>query len=162
MFLVRHAKSSWDERGIDDFDRPLKSRGHADAPIMGRRLLNRHIRPDVILSSPANRAITTARYIARELNYSTADIIEDKLLYHATADEILEIIQEVSPNATCAILVGHNPGLTDSVLYLSGEGIENVPTCGVVEIEFPATAWNEVQPRSGRLVSFDYPKNVDA
>src|SRR6478609_7935961 len=133
VYLVRHAKSSWEEEGLSDFDRPLNSRGRRDAPRIGKRLKEKQILPDVILSSPANRAISTCRAIALTLQYSEEKIISVKELYHADEDDILAVIKTVDDKFDTLMLFGHNPGLTDFANSLSDKDnlIRNIPTSGI-------------------------------
>ena len=109
LLLVRHAKSSWDHPGVDDHDRPLNARGRRDAPEMGRRLAERGLVPDRILSSTALRARTTAQLIAEGLGFDVDRIILDERLYAASADEVLRVIGEIDGDVGTAMVVGHNP-----------------------------------------------------
>jgi phosphohistidine phosphatase len=162
LFLVRHAKSSWDFPELPDFDRPLNKRGKSDAPEMGLRLASRKLELDAIISSPANRAITTARLIADQLDFSNDDISENEDVYHSGYTNMVEIIHELSDDLKSVMLVGHNPGFTDLSNYLKEPDyfIDNVPTCGVVAIEFALNRWSDVSKHGGRMLFFDYPKKV--
>ncbi|MCC5932505.1 MAG: histidine phosphatase family protein [Cyclobacteriaceae bacterium] len=159
LFLVRHAKSSWDDMNLADFDRPLASRGFRDAPEMGRRLASRNIIPDLILSSPANRAFSTATIIARSIDYDLDKIETRQDIYLAGVRTLVNQIQSVSDRVYKLMLFGHNPGFTDLANYLSGSNILNIPTAGIVCIEFNVDKWSVVEKNSGRLNFFDYPKN---
>lgn len=158
LVLVRHAKSSWKDPGLADRDRPLNPRGRRDAPKMGRRLAARGASPDLILTSPAVRAVTTARIIAEIVGYPEREIVEDERLYAADSGEILEVIRGVEDRFERVFLCGHNPGLTDLVNELSDEPIANVPTCGVVELQVVRGSWREARRDTVRQVEFDYPK----
>ncbi|QHT66563.1 histidine phosphatase family protein [Rhodocytophaga rosea] len=158
LYLVRHAKSSWDDTALDDFDRPLNDRGKKDAPLMGYILHQQHILPDLLLSSPAKRAHSTAKKIAKAVGYAKKDIQTNKNIYHAGPGQLLEIIQSLHSVEHSVMLVGHNPGLTDLSNLLCRKHIDNIPTCGVVCIEFDIEKWNQVMPESGRFIFFDYPK----
>ena len=107
LILVRHAKSSWDDPGLPDRDRPLNDRGKRDAPRMGEQLARHDVKPDVILSSPAARALATAQLIARKLDYKRADIRVDDRLYAVEADDLLQVVCELGDQQKCAMLVGH-------------------------------------------------------
>jgi phosphohistidine phosphatase len=159
LYLLRHAKSSWDDPELDDFDRPLNKRGKRDAPAMGGRLRRRGVRPDLLLSSPARRALSTARTVAREIGYERSEIATDERLYLASPGLLLEIVREQRENLGSVMLFGHNPGFTRLAELLTGERIENVPTCGFVEIALVGSGWPAADPESGRLVHFDFPKN---
>ncbi len=160
LYINRHAKSSWANMGMADFDRPLNNRGENDAPMMGKRLKERGIIPDYILSSPANRAITTARTIATEIGYLLANIKEDRNLYHASEVSILEVIKQQDDENDSLMIFGHNPGFTDLASILSGRWFDNIPTCGIVAVKFETENWKEVAAGNGEILFFDYPKNI--
>jgi phosphohistidine phosphatase len=130
LFLIRHAKSSWDDPALSDKDRPLGDRGRRDAPRMGKRLAKRNVKPDLILSSPARRALTTAEIIAKKLDYKRKDIVVDDRLYASAVDGLLNVIHGLGDNLERVILFGHNPELTELAHRLSGE-ITHMPTCAV-------------------------------
>jgi phosphohistidine phosphatase len=158
LVLVRHAKSSWKDPELTDRDRPLNPRGRRDAPEMGRRLVSREAAPDLIVTSPAVRAATTARVIADAVGYPEEGIVEDERLYGASSSEILDVIREIGDRFDRVFLFGHNPGLTDLVNDLSPEPIENVPTCGVVEFRIESGSWGGVGRDTVARADFDYPK----
>lgn len=158
LYVIRHAKSSWDNPTLSDFDRPLNTRGEKDAPAMGKRLKNRNVAPDLLLSSPAERALTTSHIIAEEMGYAKSKIKTDKKLYHAEDAEILRIIQTLDDKYSCVWVIGHNPGLTDFVNLLADAHIDNVPTCGVVACSINIQSWDEAGKGKGSVIFFDYPK----
>ena len=161
LTLVRHAKSSWKEFAILDIDRPLNRRGKRDAPEMGRRMLEQGTDPELIVSSPAKRALDTAEAIAEEIEYPVYDIAIDDRLYHAEVSDWLAVIRDIDDYLSWVMCVGHNPGLTELATYLGYVAIDNVPTCGVVELTFDADSWSllgEIEPTD---VTFDYPKRRD-
>ncbi|MEN8213642.1 MAG: histidine phosphatase family protein [Pseudomonadota bacterium] len=158
LALVRHAKSSWDHPGLADFERPLNKRGRRDAPRMGSRLAEHYIRPDLIVSSPAVRALTTAEVIASHIGYQPSEIINDRRVYHASSSELLAVIREFDARHQTVMLVGHNPGLTDLVEQLAYAGITNIPTCGIVMLGFSANHWPEATAENCELQTYDYPK----
>lgn len=158
LSLLRHAKSSWKDTGLDDFDRPLNSRGKHDAPMMGRRLLERGARPSLIITSPAKRARSTAKKIANSLNYPQEFLQSDKDLYLAGPEQILAVIARQDDQFHDIMVVGHNPGLTELASRLSGRYIDNVPTTGVVCLETEAESWTELAESRCNLLYFDYPK----
>ena len=133
LFLVRHAKSSWEYTALPDKDRPLNDRGKRDAPKMGKRLAKRDVKPDLILSSPARRALTTAEIIAKKLNYKRRDIVVDDRLYAGAVRDLLNVV------------------------HLSSE-ITHMPTCAVAEFTFNAKSWSHIgKPKLAKVV-LDYPK----
>jgi phosphohistidine phosphatase len=158
LTLVRHAKSSWKDPELTDFDRPLNKRGKQDAPLMGERLAALEQRPELLVSSPAKRASKTARLIARELKIPDEQLIFKPEIYEAEPDALLEVVRGLDDRWEHVLLVGHNPGLTDLGNLLADCGIENIPTCGVLCLDFDAEGWQSLGPKSGILVFYDYPK----
>ncbi|MGD8779994.1 MAG: histidine phosphatase family protein [Ignavibacteria bacterium] len=158
LYLTRHAKSSWKDQSLDDFDRPLNKRGKRDAPFMGQLLKKKNILPDVLISSPAVRAYTTARTIASEIGYPPENILADKNIYEASSSELLDIINSIEDENQSAMMFGHNPGFTTLCHYLTGKDILNIPTCGIVKIEFEKNKWSEIEIGTGNLIWFEYPK----
>lgn len=156
--LLRHAKSSWDDPSLPDFDRPLNSRGRRNAPEMGRRLKLGGQVPDLIVSSPALRAITTARMAAHEMGFPEGNIIEEPALYHAHAGRILAIVNSLESYADHLVLVGHNPGFNDFANRLSETRVDNLPTAALFAVDFDVEDWSDIRPGEGRFVYFDYPK----
>lgn len=160
LTLVRHAKSSWADSELTDFDRPLNDRGNRDAPKMAKRLRKRSMEPDVLLSSSALRARTTATILADGMDIPSDRVIMVPQLYLANVPELLTVLKSQSPTHQHAMLVAHNPGLTELGNYL-GESlsIDNIPTCGVLCLDFAIDKWEELSPQQGQLVFFDFPKN---
>ena len=158
LYLVRHAKSSWDDPGLGDLKRPLSKRGKRDAPFMGRLLNEQGELPGLIVSSPAKRAYGTARRIAKEINYPVKNIIKDEALYMADNDDFLKVIHSVPDSVERLMLFGHNYGITYFANYISGSSIGNIPTCGAVRIDFEAGLWKEINVNKGQLIFFEYPK----
>ena len=120
LFLIRHAKSSWDDTALPDKDRPLNDRGRRDAPKMGERLAKRDVKPDLILSSPAVRALRTAEIIAKKLDYRRKIVVNERL-YAVGADDLLDVIHRLGDKVERVMLFGHNPELTELAHRLSGE-----------------------------------------
>ena len=162
LTLVRHAKSSWKDDQLSDFQRPLNKRGRDDAPMMGKRLARRKICPQVIVSSPATRALTTAEAILEALNMSGKDLQKDASIYEATVGDLLALIHVLDQHFDHVMLVGHNPGFTYLSTYLSDTRIYNIPTCGVFCMDFDVHSWVDVAAGLGVPVFYDYPKNPDA
>ncbi len=158
LYIVRHAKSSWKFPELDDIDRPLSKRGKRNAPEMGLRLARRGIRPGLLMSSPAKRALSTAAKIAAVIQYPKNKIKIDSSLYHGMEEDILDVIRHLPDDLNDLMIFGHNPGLTDFVNTLSGAQIYNVPTCGIAAITFDTGHWKDVGKVPGKLIFFDYPK----
>ncbi|HMB74313.1 MAG TPA: histidine phosphatase family protein [Gammaproteobacteria bacterium] len=160
LYLVRHAKSSWAERGISDHARPLNSRGLRDAPRMFERLYAHAPAPQLIVTSDAARAKATASVLATTLGYSAEQLQLDKGLYHADPERIASRARALPDSAAVAALVGHNPGMTYAANKLAGNlELDNLPTCGIVGIHFDGASWSELT--TGVLCYFDYPKYSD-
>tara|TARA_Y100000022_G_scaffold187878_1_gene185725 strand:+ start:1951 stop:2490 length:540 start_codon:yes stop_codon:yes gene_type:complete len=159
LILVRHAKSSWDDAYLDDHERPLNERGLRNAPEMGKRMQGWGIRPEVWMSSTAVRAISTAEIIANQLGFPNDQIKQTKDLYHASATELQEFIGGLDDQFGTAILFGHNPGMTSLAANLYGLHIDNIPTCGVVRLQFSENDWPTVSSTSPVRAYFDFPKN---
>ncbi len=157
LFLVRHAKSSWNDAALPDKDRPLNDRGRRDAPKMGERLAKRDVKPDLILSSPAMRALETAEIIAKKLDYRRKDIVVDDRLYAVGADDLLDVIHELDDKLERVMLFGHNPELTELAHRLSNK-ITDMPTCAVAEFAFDAKSWSSIGKGKPARVTLDSPK----
>ena len=157
LFLVRHAKSSRDDPGLSDRERPLNDCGRDDAPAMGRRLARHGAKPERIVSSPALRALTTAQLIADEIGHARADIVVDDRLYAASAAGLLAVIHALDDALDRVMLVGHNPEFAELAHRLSSEIVE-MPTCAVAEVHFDTKAWSAVGELAPRDVALDKPK----
>lgn len=158
LFLIRHAKSSWDDAALADRDRPLNERGRSDAPKIGRRLAKREVKPDLILSSPAVRALMTAEIIAGKLDYKHKDIVVDDRLYAAEVDGLLAVIHELGDQG-CVMIFGHNPELSELAQRLSGQ-ITHLPTCAVAEFSFDTKSWSAIGTCTPEKIALDYPKKA--
>jgi len=157
LFLIRHAKSSWDDPSLADHERPLNDRGKRDAPKMGERLAGRGVTADLILSSSAARALTTAQIIAEKIGYDPRGIVADRRIYGAQVSTLLYLIQELDNAHERVMLFGHNPELTELAHRFSSD-IVDLPTCAVVELTFDAGRWADVVARKPVAVRFDAPK----
>ena len=157
IFLIRHAKSSWDDTALPDKDRPLSDRGRRDAPKVGKRLAKRVMKPDLILSSPARRALTTAEIIAKKLDYKRKNIVVEDRLYSGAVRDLLKVIQKLGDKLDRVMLFGHNPQLTELAHRLSSE-ITHMPTCAVAEFVFSAKSWSNIGKVKFAKVALDYPK----
>jgi len=154
LLLIRHAKSSWKNSDLEDIERPLNKRGIRDAPVMGQRLLARSLIPDLIVSSPAVRALTTAQAIAHEIGYPSEAILVDDELYAAHPQDVLDVVSVFDDRVQLAMVITHNPAITELANRFSEALIENVPTSGILTIE--ASAWSCIDVAT--LVDFDYPR----
>lgn len=158
LILIRHAKSDWSNPFLHDFDRELNARGLQDAPLMGTALSHKNIHPDLILSSPAQRAKTTAIEIARKLSYPEDTITYDSSLYSSDVETIFKVIRDVSDACETLIVFGHNPEFTECANALCHANIENIPTCGIVAMQLREESWKSVGLDSAKFLFFDTPK----
>uniref|UniRef100_A0A832DMS4 Histidine phosphatase family protein n=1 Tax=Ignavibacterium album TaxID=591197 RepID=A0A832DMS4_9BACT len=157
LILIRHAKSSWSDPTLDDFDRPLNKRGKRDAPFMAKLLFGKYIRPDLIISSPAKRTKLTALEFAEQFGIKNENILWDDNLYLASYSTLIKKLKHLDNNINTVFLVGHNPGLTDLHNFLCKEEIDNIPTCGVVSLKTDKN-WSEISSDDFKLDFFEYPK----
>jgi phosphohistidine phosphatase len=158
LYLIRHAKSSWKEPMVPDFERPLNKRGKRDAPLMGKRLHSSQLQPDLLISSPAKRAVKTAKIIAEEIGFPKKRIVYDESIYEAGVSALIHLIRHLENSVNQVLLVGHNPGLTMVAEFLTDTAIGNIPTCGIVCVEFPTDSWEKIEAGSGTMLFFDAPK----
>ncbi|MBT8130625.1 MAG: histidine phosphatase family protein [Gammaproteobacteria bacterium] len=158
--LMRHAKSSWNNRELSDDERPLNQRGLRDAPVMGQRLAAMNFKPDIILSSTAVRAAVTARIIAEEIGYDTSTIVPDEDIYLAEPETLINIIRQIDNSHSSAMLFGHNPGFTTLSNEIGDAAIDNMPTCSIAVFQLEIEIWADFSRNRGKLVFFDYPKNT--
>lgn len=159
LFLIRHAKSSWDDASLSDFERPLNERGYRDAPIMAKVLKEKGFIPDLILSSPAHRAKTTAQFMIEGLHLSTDCLVLSTMIYEASFEHLFQIINGIDDQYNTVFLVGHNPSFTYLAENLGDSSIGNLPTCGIVGLNFELDSWKHVSSGLGTQFYFDYPKN---
>jgi phosphohistidine phosphatase len=162
LVLFRHAKSSWEKRGLADHDRPLAGRGRRDAPRMGERLSRRGVEPNLLLASSAKRAQETAELLAGPLEHRGLACRTDPGIYLASPGELLEILKAVDDDVVELILVGHNPGLTQLANMLLPElKLHNLPTAGAVAIDADTSSWHDLDAAALTLRFYDYPKNPE-
>jgi len=159
LYLVRHAKSSWSEPGLGDFDRPLNKRGKHDAPRMGEHLRSvRQVHPDYVVCSTAKRVRSTAKRLLKALEYAKERVVWDERIYSGHSDDVLGMIRCIDNEHREVMVIGHNPDMTELAHVLTGAHIANVPTCGVVCIDFDVDSWADVC--LGSLVFFEVPKSI--
>lgn len=167
LILLRHAKSSWDSGAKRDFDRPLNKRGLRDAPRMGRWLKERRLVPDYIVSSPAMRAELTVNAVIRELGLAKDKVVFDDLLYLGDRQALLRVLGGFPDASQCGLMVGHNPGLEDLLLYLCGDTVPRsrdgkiLVTAAVARIAMPG-AWSQAKHGSSDLLELVRPKELES
>jgi phosphohistidine phosphatase len=160
LLVLRHAKSSWNDAGLDDHERPLNARGRRDAPRMGDMLREQGLTPDRIISSDAERARLTAEAVADAAGYS-GEILFDRKLYLASPPDIVGVLHNVAEtNANIVMIVGHNPGLEELVGKLTGEH-EDFPTAALAQIALPIDRWRDLKLSTrGALAGLWRPKEL--
>lgn len=161
LLLIRHAKSDWDNPLLEDIDRPLNDRGKRDAPLMAHRLLDKKIRIDAFISSPAKRARKTAQLFTKEYKKGKDSILFSEELYLAGPAVFFEVIAQASDDDDSIAVFSHNPGITDFANLLTDARIDNIPTCGVFGIRAPIKHWKEFKEAQKEFWFFDYPKSGD-
>jgi phosphohistidine phosphatase len=157
LYVIRHAKSDWSHAGLSDFDRPLNERGLNNAPFMAEQFAQAGKKVDFILTSPANRALTTAGYFKRRLGLQEDQWDTERKIYEADASRLLGIVNRFDDAHGSVMLVGHNPGLSSLVQMLTGEWVV-MSTCSIAEIELPFDSWAMAGEGTCKLLSFDFPK----
>jgi phosphohistidine phosphatase len=162
LFLIRHAKSSWDNFTLSDFERPLNDRGKTDAPKMAKRLRTRGIKIDAFLSSPARRAKKTAEYFIKEFDRDKDEVIFISSLYDASVSDFNAAIKTIDDKYNTVALFSHNPGITQLANELvSGAEIDNMPTCSVFAVTANVDKWKDFAKTKKEFLFFDYPKKED-
>jgi len=161
LLIVRHAKSSWADLSQKDFDRPLNDRGKKDAAAMAKRVhKEKNVELDAILSSPAKRAITTAKFFAEEFEIKKKNIIEWPELYEASTDNFYKAVSSLDDDYSVVALFSHNPGITAFVNDLTNTRIDDMPTCAVFAIHIKTGSWKDFETAEKEFWFFDYPKNI--
>ena len=167
LLVLRHAKSSWDQIDLDDFDRPLAARGQGAAPLMGQYLRKHGLLPDLVVCSPAARTQETWQLVQSELG---ADIPCKMLrtIYLAAPSQLLAVVRRTPDDVGTLMVIGHNPGLERLAASLSGSGRDKdlaklrikFPTAALAVITFDAAHWSQATAGAGRLEAFVRPKDL--
>ncbi len=158
LYILRHGKSSWKYESIDDIDRHLKEKGIHDAYTMAKRLKEKKIKPDLIISSPAARAFHTASIFARTLDYSPEDITIRNHFYPGDDSEIINTLKELDDHVNSVMIFGHNPAFTDTANHFLSEQLDKLPTSGVAMVSFNTSSWKNIEKDNVEQVEIDYPK----
>ena len=161
LILLRHAKSSWSEPTLADYERPLNKRGRRDAPEMADRLRRRGPRPDRVVTSGARRTRQTADALVDALGLTAGQVEHDRDLYLADAERLLRFVHALDDRLQTVVVVAHNPGLTELVRRLGRTDLDNLPTCGYADFAFDCPSWGLVDVECARMLRLDYPKNRD-
>lgn len=168
LTLLRHAKSSWDDERLDDFDRPLAPRGRKAAPLMGRHMRAIGLAPDLVLCSGSVRTRETARLVLAELGRPDLPVIYDDTIYEAAPDALLERLRQLPADVRHLLMIGHNPGLQSLALTLAGDKLApahaglavKLPTGSLVEIELDCRDWRSAGPHCGLVKRFERPRDL--
>ena len=158
LYLLRHAKSSWKDASLRDFDRPLKRRGRDAAKQIGKRLASEKPEPEIVVCSPAVRARETADIVLKHAKLKV-DVNFDDRIYEASLRDLLQVVGDVADDKQVAMMIGHNPGLEELVAYLTGEH-RRMATCAVAKISLDAASWKDVRADQGTLEWFVTPKEL--
>jgi phosphohistidine phosphatase len=159
LYLLRHAKSSWDDPTLADHDRPLAPRGERNVATMGPRWAAWGVRPERIVSSTAARALATARSVAEALALPPQDLVVDGCIYASTPAALRSLVAALDPALSRVMLVGHNPEFTELAGHMAPE-IEHLPTCALVELVFDVNAWTALAHARPVRVTFESPKHL--
>lgn len=159
LFVIRHAKSSWNTPGMRDFDRPLNQRGLRDAPFMAAMLAKQHAKPDLIVSSPAKRALTTAQYFADAFGIPKTDIVTESSIYEAYVEDLLDVVTSLDDRFNTVLLFGHNPGLTLFINDYDENSLINLSTCGIAELTCDAEQWSDWSSANVKFSKLQIPKD---
>lgn len=157
LYLVRHAKSSWADPGMADFDRPLNERGLRNAPFMAARFAERGEPVDLIVSSTADRARTTARFFADALRIAPERFVLEQGIYEASCGRLMSVVNALPPDARRVMLFGHNPGFSELAHYLDHHWTDAMSTCCIVRIDLLQDDWSLVSRDTGTLVWTERP-----
>ncbi|WP_127133102.1 SixA phosphatase family protein [Pseudoflavitalea rhizosphaerae] len=159
VIIIRHAKSSWSDPSQPDFDRPLNDRGKADAPVMAKRLLDKHVRIDAFITSPAKRAKKTAALFAEVYGKDKDHLIQVPSLYHAEPPDFFRCIAQAPDQAATIAIFSHNPGITAFVNMLTKVNVDDMPTCAVYAVQCELAHWSEFETVQKDFWFFDYPRS---
>ncbi|MEO6819068.1 MAG: histidine phosphatase family protein [Ginsengibacter sp.] len=161
LLLIRHAKSSWDDSTITDFDRTLNERGKQDAPVMAERLKKKVLEIDAFVSSSAKRGRKTAKFFMKAYDEKDSNLIVAPSLYEAPMKEYYRVIENLDDSKNTVAIFAHNPGITDFINSVDCMEVYNMPTCGVYCIEIDIEHWADFRVGDKKFLFFDYPKNGD-
>jgi phosphohistidine phosphatase len=160
LHITRHGKSSWDYENISDIDRPLNIRGINSSYMMAKRLADREVVPDLMISSPATRALSTAVIFMRVLNLPPSVLQISEELYTGNVDEMTELVRSIDNSYSNVVLFGHNPAFTVLANRFVSESIDNIPTAGIVSMSFKTDIWTDIGRAAPAEEFFDYPKRL--
>ena len=158
LIIVRHCKSSWADLSLSDFDRPLNKRGNIDGELMSNYLREKEKKIDKLILSTSKRTRLTSKYFTEKIHFDSISYIDE--LYHASYSDIINIISKVENNFNSVMVIGHNPGLTELINQYTIMNIYNLPTTGVVKVEFKGDKWERITENKGKIVYKKFPKEL--
>jgi phosphohistidine phosphatase len=158
LYLLRHAKSSWNDASLRDFDRPLNERGRQSAELIGKRLANEKLSAPLLLCSPALRARETAEIVLKSSELHAAERF-DQRIYEASLQDLMQVVSGIPDDKQVAVLIGHNPGFEELLAFLTGEA-RPMPTCALAKIKLDVASWGEVRTGEGNLEWLITPKEL--
>ena len=159
LLLIRHAKSDWADASLKDFDRPLNDRGKRDAPVMAHRLLDKKVKIDAFISSPAKRAKKTAELFASQYKQDKKDILLFDRLYLADTDAFYDVISQTDDDYSTIAVFSHNDGITTFANQLSDVRVDDMPTCSIFAVKMNLKKWKDFREAEKEFWFFDYPKS---
>ena len=158
LIIIRHSKSSWKDLSLGDFHRPLNKRGKTDGPIMANFLSSKINKICFLHSSSSVRTFETSKFFIDRIKFD--QIKYDDSLYHSSSFSILNLIRNYSDNFSSVAIIAHNPGLTNLINELTNIDLDNLPTTGIVEIDFNCIKWNDISLNNGNLIQIKFPKQL--
>ena len=158
LIIVRHCKSSWADLSLSDFDRPLNKRGNIDGELMSNYLREKEKKIDKLILSTSKRTRLTSKYFTEKIHFDSISYIDE--LYHASYSDIINIISKVENNFNSIMVIGHNPGLTELINQYTMINIYNLPTTGVVKVEFKENKWKRITENKGKIIYKKFPKEL--
>ena len=160
LVIVRHSKSSWSDPYLSDFDRPLNKRGNRDGGLMAEFLSKRIKNVYKLLSSSSKRTRLTSEFFKNKINIKVENYTDK--LYHASYDDIIDLLNQVKDDVRSLILIGHNPGLTHLVNFFTEVNLYNLPTTGIVVINFMIDKWKNIKDSKGNIEIIKFPKELNS
>jgi phosphohistidine phosphatase len=158
LLLIRHAKSSWNDSDLTDFERPLNERGKFDAPMMAQRIRDKKIDIDTFISSPAKRAKKTAEIFMNEFGEDKKNLILIPSLYEASLNNFFDAVENLKDKMDAVALFAHNPGITDFINSLGCHPVHDMPTCAVFALKIKTKKWKDIMEADKEFMFFNYPK----
>ena len=158
LIIVRHCKSSWADLSLSDFDRPLNKRGNIDGELMSNYLKEKEKKIDKLISSTSKRTRLTSKYFIEKIHFNSISYLDE--LYHASYSEIIKIISKIENNFNNIMVIGHNPGLTELINHFTDMRIYNIPTTGIIKVEFKEAKWSKITENKGKIVYKKFPKEL--